>query len=566
MALDEAFQEHRSEMEDESESNEFECVDDSDDDPSFDIMEETRSAISKLSIRKPRARRCKIVDDNLESEPERETVGDAIPKLDKKDEKSFEMVEQLIKAGAHLEKLTLDQCKVYLRKYGLRLTGNKGILISRIREHQEIIDGCGEKKYPPESFVFNCKGDACLGDVVIFEQNVYDMFSIASRSATGPPCGTRTVAGRIVKESYGVAKQQHTFTIEVLWSKGEKPLPPLRQLLIKGRNLYRIKTMRQRWVDEGERLKVLQEKHGRGSHARYSREIRIKEKEKRTKGMMIRRKNLTGDHIPAVKENQHPHKANVQQKKTLTNKDGAILQQNLQYMKHAGHDHHHQVKHHGFQALESRNSGTNLTDDHIPAEKENQHPKIADAQQMNFLNNKAHKQEQVVKTNVTSVATTHQIDHALFLQRPPQSILGKPKPADQIDHVLFLQRHPQSILGTPKTTEHAVFSAQACNPQSPNSRNFQYMKYGGHERNHQTKYHGFKAMESRNLAYVRPHHVHQCHNKAKPHDFHGGHLQHKNDYHHMNQTSWVNHFKYVPLQQQHPEYQRQTYHYFSQGQ
>ncbi|KDO39177.1 hypothetical protein CISIN_1g0392731mg, partial [Citrus sinensis] len=62
---------------------------------------------------------------------------------------------------------------------------------------------------------------------------------------SGPPCGKRIVAGRIVKESYGAAKQQHTFTIEVLWSKGEKPLPPLRPLLIKGRNLYRLKTLRQ---------------------------------------------------------------------------------------------------------------------------------------------------------------------------------------------------------------------------------------------------------------------------------------------------------------------------------
>lgn len=34
-----------------------------------------------------------------------------------------------------------------------------------------------------------------------------------SRSATGPPCGKRIVAGRIVKESYGAAKQQHTFTV-----------------------------------------------------------------------------------------------------------------------------------------------------------------------------------------------------------------------------------------------------------------------------------------------------------------------------------------------------------------
>lgn len=38
-------------------------------------------------------------------------------------------------------------------------------------------------------------------------------FNIASRSASGPPCGKRIVAGRIVKESYGAAKQQHTFTV-----------------------------------------------------------------------------------------------------------------------------------------------------------------------------------------------------------------------------------------------------------------------------------------------------------------------------------------------------------------
>lgn len=38
-------------------------------------------------------------------------------------------------------------------------------------------------------------------------------FSIISRSANGGPCGTRVVAGRILKESYGAAKQQHTFTV-----------------------------------------------------------------------------------------------------------------------------------------------------------------------------------------------------------------------------------------------------------------------------------------------------------------------------------------------------------------
>lgn len=194
------------------------------------------------------------------------------------DSNGYDIVLNTIQAG-QADKLKVDQCKLYLRKHGLRLTGNKDILIHRIKEHLDIVNGGGETKYPPSSFTLNCKGDACMGDVVMFEQTVYEMFNIASRSSVGPPCGTRVVAGRIVNESYGAAKQQHTFTIEVLWSKGERPHPPLHPLLIKGRNLYKLKTMRQRWQDEGERQKILLEKHNRGSIARLNRDTRIQEKE-----------------------------------------------------------------------------------------------------------------------------------------------------------------------------------------------------------------------------------------------------------------------------------------------
>ncbi|KAK8968818.1 Zinc finger CCCH domain-containing protein 62 [Platanthera guangdongensis] len=55
-------------------------------------------------------------------------------------------------------------------------------------------------------------------------------------SRSGKVLGKRTIVGRVVKESYGV---------EVLWSKGVKPLPPLYPLLVKGRNLYRFRTFRQ---------------------------------------------------------------------------------------------------------------------------------------------------------------------------------------------------------------------------------------------------------------------------------------------------------------------------------
>ncbi|XP_038899462.1 zinc finger CCCH domain-containing protein 62-like [Benincasa hispida] len=258
---------------DEYHSHDSEC------DPSYRIEKKTNSKVSRTSIRK-KSKPLEIVDMNLIVDMDIDDVAPNVPILNENDEKDIREVLSIVKTGK-LEKLKVEQCKAYLRKNGLRLTGTKDVLIQRIKEHLEILNSGGENKYPEYSFIVNCKGDACMGDVVMFEQKVYEMYNIASRSSIGPSRGTRTVVGRIVKESYGSSKQQHTFTIEVLWSKGEKPLPPLHPLLIKGRNLYRIKTFRQTWEDEGERQKVLMEKHARGSLARSNRETRVVEREKR---------------------------------------------------------------------------------------------------------------------------------------------------------------------------------------------------------------------------------------------------------------------------------------------
>ncbi|XP_073147637.1 zinc finger CCCH domain-containing protein 62-like isoform X2 [Henckelia pumila] len=250
--------------------------DDTQDDPSYDVLKETRLTLSNLSIKKKMQARLKGTNEKNREDPDLITkVG---TDLAEEDQKCYETVQKIIQGG-QMQKLKVDQCKIYLRKHGLRLSGTKDILIRRIKEHIDIINGGGESIYPASSFLLNCKGDACMGDVVMFEQNVYEVFNIASRGGSGAPCGTRVVVGRIVKESYGSAKQQHTFTIEVLWSKGEKPLPPLHPLLIKGRNLYRLKTLRQKWEDEGERQKILLEKHTRGGAARSNREARIQKKE-----------------------------------------------------------------------------------------------------------------------------------------------------------------------------------------------------------------------------------------------------------------------------------------------
>ncbi|XP_031114732.1 zinc finger CCCH domain-containing protein 62-like isoform X1 [Ipomoea triloba] len=217
--------------------------------------------------------------DFSESDDER---GESSEYEDVKEEGSDDHVNRaicLLGGGGDLQELKLAECKAYLRKNGLRLSGTKDECIERILEHWRIIHGKGETFYPRSSFKIDCTGDVCKGDVVLFTQEVYKNFDKVTRSAD--VLGKRTVAGRIVKESYGAAKQQHTFTVEVLWSQGVKKLPPLFPLLVKGRNLYKLKTLRQRWPNEKERLGVLAEKHRRGTTARLVRETSKKRSMKR---------------------------------------------------------------------------------------------------------------------------------------------------------------------------------------------------------------------------------------------------------------------------------------------
>ncbi|XP_021907867.1 zinc finger CCCH domain-containing protein 62 [Carica papaya] len=196
---------------------------------------------------------------------------------DEDDEESlFNRVIFLLKEGGDLKALNVRKCKAYLRKHGLRIAGTKAICMQRILEHWRIKDGNGEKLYPRSSFIINCTGDVCRGDVVLFTQRVFEKFDKVRRH--GRLLGKRTVAGRVIKESYGAAKQQHTFTVEVLWSKGIKKLHPLFPLLVKGRNLYKLKTFRQRWNNEGERHKILAEKHSRGTAARLVRAMKKRRK------------------------------------------------------------------------------------------------------------------------------------------------------------------------------------------------------------------------------------------------------------------------------------------------
>lgn len=112
----------------------------------------------------------------------------------------------------------------------------------------------------------DCTGDACIGDYVRFRRALFEGGTFSGKYKKKPKfVGYETVEGKIIKDSYGKDKQQHTFTI--LKDDDTK-------LLIKGRNLYRNGCERITWENESERNKILEEKHQRGSQARLERDIR----------------------------------------------------------------------------------------------------------------------------------------------------------------------------------------------------------------------------------------------------------------------------------------------------
>jgi hypothetical protein len=111
---------------------------------------------------------------------------------------------------------------------------------------------------PPDEYTIGCTGDCCKGDEIAFFN--------AGKS------GER-LFGVITAESYGAAKQQHTFTIDTEGPEGV--------MRIKGRNLYKMGVVRKKWPDEAARQAILDEKHKRGDEAREAAKARKEAKEAR---------------------------------------------------------------------------------------------------------------------------------------------------------------------------------------------------------------------------------------------------------------------------------------------
>jgi len=119
------------------------------------------------------------------------------------------------------------------------------------------------------NFNIHATGDVVTGDTIEFSEGVF------GGSFRRPKyIGERKIQAKVIKDSYGLEKQQHTFTLEVIKSSGEDAIVEGKKIRRKGRNVYRNGTMRIAWKDERERKLALNDKHGRGDCARSERELR----------------------------------------------------------------------------------------------------------------------------------------------------------------------------------------------------------------------------------------------------------------------------------------------------
>lgn len=86
-----------------------------------------------------------------------------------------------------------------------------------------------EVSLSPLDYPFDCTGNVVAGDTIIFTESVFG-------GSYGKPefLGERTIAAKVLKESFGEAKQQHTVTLKVLASNGTDPPAPGRKILRKG--------------------------------------------------------------------------------------------------------------------------------------------------------------------------------------------------------------------------------------------------------------------------------------------------------------------------------------------
>ena len=114
-----------------------------------------------------------------------------------------------------------------------------------------------------------CTGDVVTGDCIRWTEAVFTGSHRRPNFA-----GERTIEAEVVADSYGTAKQQHTFSLLVVRAEGISAPEPGSRIRRKGRNIYRNGCYRAEWENEATRHQHQDENHQRGDAARVAREYR----------------------------------------------------------------------------------------------------------------------------------------------------------------------------------------------------------------------------------------------------------------------------------------------------
>jgi hypothetical protein len=104
------------------------------------------------------------------------------------------------------------------------------------------------------------------GDILTWSEPVW-------RRGTKRPVGERTITAEVVRESYGYATGQHTFSLLVKNAEGCDAPAPGTMLRRMGRNLYPYVTAQTSALPDAERDALRDEKHERGALVRAGRAI-----------------------------------------------------------------------------------------------------------------------------------------------------------------------------------------------------------------------------------------------------------------------------------------------------
>lgn len=102
-----------------------------------------------------------------------------------------------------------------------------------------------------EGFPIDCTGDLVEGDVIRFEEVVYE-----DVDGKPEPVGIRIIVAQVVREDYDLENRRFLFWLRIIFCEGADSYPVGLEIERQARSLYRKNPTRRPWSDEGARAEI----------------------------------------------------------------------------------------------------------------------------------------------------------------------------------------------------------------------------------------------------------------------------------------------------------------------